>query len=123
MVMILVHHLYKIKIFQKKTFEAAIVSSNTKSSNIHDAVIAQKKLEYLLSRNETTAPEYSGDVALRINLQTRYVTPQFHIIFDDSFTTIPYLNEEVSPPNWGNLVILKISYLQRKKISHLIYHL
>ena len=43
------------KDFPEETFEAAIVSSNTKSSNIHDAVIAQKKLEDMLSQNETTA--------------------------------------------------------------------
>ena len=39
------------KDFQKKTFKAAIISSNTKSYNVHDAVIAQKKLEDLLSQN------------------------------------------------------------------------
>ena len=39
------------KDFPEETFEAAIVSSNTKSYNIHDAVIAQKQLEYLLSQN------------------------------------------------------------------------
>jgi len=43
------------KDFPEEKFEAAIVSSNTKSSNIHDAVIAQKKLEDLLSQNKTTA--------------------------------------------------------------------
>ena len=32
-----------------------MVSSNTKSSNIHDAVIAQNKLEDLMNQNETTA--------------------------------------------------------------------
>ena len=30
------------KVFPEETFEATIVSSNTKSSNIHDAVMAQK---------------------------------------------------------------------------------
>ena len=39
---------------EKKTFEAAIVSWNTKLSNIHDAVIAQNKLEDLLNQNDTT---------------------------------------------------------------------
>ena len=45
----------KNKDFPEEIFKAAIVSSNKKSSNIHDAVIAQKKLEDLLSQNETTA--------------------------------------------------------------------
>ena len=43
------------KDFPEETFEAAVVSSNAKSYNIHDAVIAQKKLEDTLSQNETTA--------------------------------------------------------------------
>ena len=42
------------KDFPEETFEAAIASSNAKSSNIHDAVIAQNKLKEMLSQNETT---------------------------------------------------------------------
>ena len=43
MARMLVHHLYKKNSEEK--FAAAIVSSDTKSSNIHDAVIARKKIE------------------------------------------------------------------------------
>ena len=46
---------FQNKNFPEETFEATIVSSNTKSSNIHDAIIAQNKLEDLLSQNETTS--------------------------------------------------------------------
>ena len=38
-----------------------------------------------------------------MNLQTGHVMPQFHVIFDDGFTTVPYLNKEAAPPNWDNL--------------------
>ena len=42
------------KDFPEETFEAAIDTSNVKSSNIHDATIAQRKLKELLTPNETT---------------------------------------------------------------------
>ena len=42
------------KDFPEETFEAAIVLSNTKSYNIHDVVVAQKRLEDLLSQKKTT---------------------------------------------------------------------
>lgn len=38
-----------------------------------------------------------------MNLQSGHVTPQFHVIFDDGFTTVPYLNEKVVPPNWAHI--------------------
>ena len=49
------------------------------------------------------SPEHAGDVALVMNLQTGHVTPQFHVVFDDGFTTVPYLEKENAPPNWVDL--------------------
>ena len=39
------------------------------------------------------SPEYSGDVALVMNLQTGHVTPQFHVTVDGSFTTVLFLDK------------------------------
>ena len=49
------------------------------------------------------SPEHSSDVALVMNLQTGYVTPQFHVTFDDGFTTVLYLDNEEAPPIWTHL--------------------
>ena len=49
------------------------------------------------------SPEHAGDVALVMNLQTGHVTPQFHVVFDDGWTAVPYLNKLEAPPNWKNL--------------------
>ena len=46
----LVLHPYKIKIFQE-IFEAAINTSNTGTTSVHDALIAYKELEQLLTQN------------------------------------------------------------------------
>lgn len=47
---------------------------------------------------------HAGNIALVLNLQTSHVSPQYHIVFDDEFTTAPYLQLEESPPNWIKLV-------------------
>ncbi len=33
-----------------------------------------------------------------------HVPPQFHVIFDDDFTTVPYLRSSQVPPFWADLV-------------------
>ena len=50
------------------------------------------------------SPSHAGSVALVLNPKTGHVSPQYHIIFDDNFTTVPYMNENQVPPNWSNLV-------------------
>ena len=44
----------KIKMFLKKTFEAAINTSNAGTMSVHDALIAHKELEQLMKQNEST---------------------------------------------------------------------
>ena len=34
------------------------------------------------------SPQHAGSVALVLNFKTGYISPKFHIIFDDDFTTI-----------------------------------
>jgi hypothetical protein len=58
------------------------------------------------------SPSHSGLVALVLNPRTGHVLPQFHVLFDDLFTTVPYMNKNKIPPNWADLV--------KKSSGHLI---
>ena len=49
------------------------------------------------------SPTHAGNVALVLNLITGHVSPQYHVVFDDEFTTVNYLNSTESPPLWSNL--------------------
>ena len=46
------------------------------------------------------SPHHAGSVALILNPRTLHISPQFHVIYDDNFTTLSYLNSTISPPNW-----------------------
>ena len=37
------------------------------------------------------SPAHAGNVALVLNLLTDHVSPQYHLVFDDKFTTVEYL--------------------------------
>ena len=43
-------------------------------------------------------------MALVLNLKTDLVIPQFHVVFGDEFTTVPYLSSSETPPNWNKLL-------------------
>jgi hypothetical protein len=43
-------------------------------------------------------------VALVLNPRTGHVSPQYHVVFDDQFTTVPFMGENEVPPNWAQLV-------------------
>jgi hypothetical protein len=45
------------------------------------------------------SPSHAGSVALVLNPRTGHVLPQFHVVFDDLFTTVPYMNKNKIPPN------------------------
>ena len=50
------------------------------------------------------SPAHAGNVSLFLNLQTGHVSPQYHVVFDDAFSTVPYLESSKEPPNWCKLV-------------------
>ncbi len=50
------------------------------------------------------SPSHAGSVALVLNPRTGHVSPQFHVVFDDFFTTVPYMKKSEVPPNWSKLV-------------------
>ena len=51
------------------------------------------------------SPAHDEDVALVLNPKTGMVSPQFHVVFDDDFTTVPHLRKVTVSPNLNKLVI------------------
>jgi hypothetical protein len=49
------------------------------------------------------SPHHAQSVALVLNLATGHVSPQFHMVFDDDFTTISHLKLGTVPKNWPEL--------------------
>ena len=49
-------------------------------------------------------PFHSRPVALVLNPATGNFSPQFHVWFDDEFSTVPFVREDTIPPNWTDLV-------------------
>jgi hypothetical protein len=50
------------------------------------------------------SPSHASNVALILNPRTGHISPQFHVVFDDDFTTVPYLRKMEVPPHWAELV-------------------
>ena len=50
------------------------------------------------------SPSHAANVALVLNPKTGLVSPQFHVVFDDDFSTVPHLRKGTVPPNWAKLV-------------------
>ena len=42
-------------------------------------------------------------MALVCNPTTGRVSPQYHVVFGDDFTTVPYMEAGTLPPNWEDL--------------------
>jgi hypothetical protein len=40
------------------------------------------------------------------NLSTGYISPQYHIVFDDWFETV-FATEEATPPNWDDMCMMQ----------------
>jgi hypothetical protein len=49
------------------------------------------------------SPYHAKSVALVLNLATGHISPQFHMVFDDDFTTISHLKLGTVPTNWPEL--------------------
>jgi hypothetical protein len=50
------------------------------------------------------SPSHAGLVALVLNPRTGNVSPQFHVVFDDHFTTVSFLEKNEVPPHWAKLI-------------------
>jgi hypothetical protein len=49
------------------------------------------------------SPYHAQSVALILNLSTGHVSPQYHLVYDDRFTTVPCLQLGTVPTNWPDL--------------------
>ena len=50
------------------------------------------------------SPLHAGSVALVLNPSTGHVSPQYHVVFDDTFSTVSNLRSGTVPANWSKLV-------------------
>ena len=50
------------------------------------------------------SPVHARNVALVLNPATGHVSPQFHLVFDDDFTTVESMRNGTVPQNWCELV-------------------
>ena len=50
------------------------------------------------------SPIHAGSVALVFNPVTGLISPAFHVVFDDNFSTVPYMQNASVPPMWEQLV-------------------
>ena len=46
------------------------------------------------------SPCHARNVSLILNLSTGLMCPQYHVIYDEEFTTVDYLESNIAPPNW-----------------------
>ncbi len=49
-------------------------------------------------------PSHASFVALALNPWMGHVSPQYHVVFDDLFTTVPFMEKSEVPPHWADLV-------------------
>ncbi len=49
-------------------------------------------------------PSHAGSVSLVLNPQMCHVPPKFHVVFDDHFTMVPFMEKNEVPPHWAHLV-------------------
>ncbi len=48
-------------------------------------------------------PFHAGSVVRVFNPKTARVSPQYHVIFDENFSTVLFMERGEVPPNWDNL--------------------
>ena len=59
------------------------------------------------------SPHHSSDVPLILNLSTGSISPQFHVVFDDSFSTVMSVTSEEEPPSFWNDLCLESDSVHR----------
>jgi hypothetical protein len=47
---------------------------------------------------------HAANVSLIINPQTGHISPQFHVVYNDDFTMVPYLRNATVHPHWAEIV-------------------
>jgi hypothetical protein len=55
---------------------------------------------------------HSSEVPLVLNLQTGSITPQFHVVFDDYFSTVQSVEREIDPPeHWAEVSLENSTFI------------
>ena len=49
------------------------------------------------------SPMHAGSVSLVLNPQTGHVSPQYHVVFDDTFGTVEHMRNGSVPPTWEQM--------------------
>ncbi len=49
------------------------------------------------------SPFHAGSVALVFNPCTGHVSPQYHVVFDNTFSTVPFMDNGTVPPHLADL--------------------
>ena len=57
------------------------------------------------------SPLHSTLVGYVLNLQTKSISPQFHVVYDELFTSVDYVEINERPPNWEHLTETKAEFL------------
>ena len=52
-----------------------------------------------------------------LNPRTGHKSPQYHVVFNDNFTTVSSMREEVLPPSWAALVRLSSECATRENYN------
>jgi hypothetical protein len=42
-------------------------------------------------------------------MRTGHISPQFHVVYDDDFTTVPYVRSATVPPHWAALAAASVT--------------
>jgi hypothetical protein len=63
------------------------------------------------------SPFHAGSVTLVFNPKTARVSPQYHVIFDDDFTTVTFMEGGEAPPNWEELSCLSAESAKDKSVD------
>ena len=50
------------------------------------------------------SPFHANSVALVLNPKTGHVSPQYHVIFDDDYSTLSYMRQSKIPPHWKKMI-------------------
>jgi hypothetical protein len=49
------------------------------------------------------SPRHAQTVPVVLNLKTGLCSPQYHVVFDDNFLSIPYSSRDSPPPQWSDM--------------------
>ena len=50
------------------------------------------------------SPFHARSLVLVINIRTGHVSTQYHVVFDDTFSTVEHMKKVTVPGNWKNLI-------------------